>query len=65
MAMHVSFAAAAQLDANLYLFDEVLTVGDEHFMRRCTALCDRIVFFDQGQIIGQQECIPETNQRRE
>jgi ABC-type polysaccharide/polyol phosphate transport system ATPase subunit len=79
MAMRLSFAAAAQVNADIYLFDEVLAVGDEQFVHRCFAylqalrrsgktavivshdlngllkLCDRVVFFDQGRITGQQQ----------
>ena len=35
MKMRLAFAAAAQVDSDIYLFDEVLAVGDEQFQERC------------------------------
>ena len=35
MKMRLAFAAAAQVDSDIYLFDEVLAVGDEEFQERC------------------------------
>jgi len=35
MQMRLAYAAAAQVDADIYLFDEVLAVGDEEFQKRC------------------------------
>jgi len=35
MRMRLAFAAASQIDADIYLFDEVLAVGDEEFKHKC------------------------------
>jgi ABC-type polysaccharide/polyol phosphate transport system ATPase subunit len=35
MQMRLSFAAAAQVDADVYLFDEILAVGDAAFQEQC------------------------------
>lgn len=35
MQLRLAFAAAAQIEADVYLFDEVLAVGDAEFSRKC------------------------------
>ncbi len=35
MAMRLAFAAAAHMDSDIYIFDEVLAVGDVAFQQRC------------------------------
>lgn len=35
MRLRLAFAAASQTDADIYLFDEVLAVGDASFQRQC------------------------------
>ncbi len=36
MCLRLGFAASAQADADIYLFDEILAVGDEDFQKKCT-----------------------------
>jgi hypothetical protein len=40
MAMRLAFAAAARIDPEVLLIDEVLTVGDERFAAKCAAWLD-------------------------
>jgi len=35
MRLRLGFAASAQMDADIYLFDEILAVGDEDFQLKC------------------------------
>ncbi|MDD5055488.1 MAG: ATP-binding cassette domain-containing protein [Candidatus Peribacteraceae bacterium] len=78
MKLRLSFAAASQIDADIYLFDEVFAVGDAAFQKQCLGFfdalrnagktvilvshgleglaihCDRILFFDHGEIIREE-----------
>ncbi len=40
MAMRLGFAAATHLDADIYLFDEILAVGDKAFREKCAERFD-------------------------
>jgi ABC-type polysaccharide/polyol phosphate transport system ATPase subunit len=35
MRMRLAFAAASQMDASVYILDEILAVGDEEFRKQC------------------------------
>lgn len=37
MRLRLGFAASAQTEADIYLFDEILAVGDEDFQKKCTS----------------------------
>lgn len=78
MQLRLGFAATVHIDADIYLFDEVVAVGDEEFQRRCLerlhlmkvarkpamlvshslsslrSLCDRILFLEDGRIVGEE-----------
>ena len=78
MKLRLAFAAASQIDADIYLFDEVFAVGDASFRKQCLAFfdglrkagktvilvshgleglktyCDRIVFFEHGRIVREE-----------
>ena len=41
MQVRLGFAIAAQLSPDIFLMDEVLAVGDEHFQQKCLAHLDR------------------------
>lgn len=42
MQMRVAFAASSMIDADIYLFDEVLAVGDADFHEKCTLHLHRL-----------------------
>lgn len=42
MRLRLGFAASAQMEADIYLFDEILAVGDESFQRKCHAHLQRL-----------------------
>lgn len=78
MQMRLAFAAMTHVDADVYLLDEVLAVGDTEFQKKCKAsmrsmkamgksavlvlhgeedlqeFCDRIVYLDEGRVIGER-----------
>ncbi len=41
MQMRLGFSIAAQLTPDVFLLDEILAVGDEHFQRKCYAYLER------------------------
>jgi len=76
MYVRLAFAVAAHLEPEILFVDEVLSVGDAEFQRRClgrleelantgrtvvfvshalpavTQLCDRAIWIDSGQVVG-------------
>jgi ABC-type polysaccharide/polyol phosphate transport system ATPase subunit len=42
MRMRLAFAAASQIDTSVYIFDEILAVGDEEFRRQCWGHLDAL-----------------------
>ena len=49
MKLRLGFAVAAHMDADVFLVDEVLTVGDEYFQRKCVRKIERLL--DRGSTI--------------
>lgn len=49
MYMRLGFATAIHVDADLFLIDELLAVGDEHFQRKCLEAIQR--FQQQGMTV--------------
>ena len=42
MKLRLAFAAAAQVDRDIYVFDEVLAVGDAAFQAQCVAYLEQM-----------------------
>jgi len=49
MKLRLGFAVAAHMDADVFLVDEVLTVGDEYFQRKCVRKIEQLL--DRGSTI--------------
>lgn len=49
MCLRLGFSIAAHLDQQLFLIDEVLTVGDQYFQRKCVKRIER--FIEHGRTI--------------
>lgn len=49
MALRLGFAIAAHMDSEVFLIDEVLAVGDQHFQRKCVTKIEE--FLERGRTI--------------
>lgn len=49
MSLRLGFAIASHLDYQIFLIDEVLTVGDQYFQRKCVRKIEQ--FIEQGRTI--------------
>ena len=49
MALRLGFAIAAHMDSEVFLIDEVLAVGDQHFQRKCVNKIEE--FLEMGRTI--------------
>ncbi len=49
MSLRLGFAIAAHMDSEIFLIDEVLTVGDQHFQRKCVMKIEE--FLEDGRTI--------------
>lgn len=49
MSLRLGFAVASHLDYQIFLIDEVLTVGDQYFQRKCVRKIEQ--FIEQGRTI--------------
>jgi ABC-type polysaccharide/polyol phosphate transport system ATPase subunit len=78
MGMRLAFAAATYVKSDIFLFDEILAVGDWEFQQKCKAylhslkkeggtavmvnhdlpdlrqICDRILFIENGAVVGEE-----------
>ncbi len=55
MQMRLGFAAASHIDADMYLFDEILAVGDEEFRKQCWQKLDAMRESGASAIIVSHE----------
>jgi ABC-2 type transport system ATP-binding protein len=51
MRMRLAYAAAAHVDSDLYLFDEIMAVGDTQFHKKCVQHMDRLRNLGKAAII--------------